>query len=155
MGCFRAAKFLVSLVLVTSVQAGADAVSCLPEFNSLRAVADFSDGSVKQTFKLKSENINGLFESKVRLTATLDGDLGRLTMKFHWDESFGGVSLPYNLYSVLVLQSGQVVGWFDFSNECQGPGVGFYPGQSFTAKPLKVDDFAGKQFKFIVWGRIN
>lgn len=141
--------FVLSLVFLSSA-AFAEGTHCLPEYTSLRAEGDFSQ-SPQHTFVLKSENSRGLFESKARLTATVAG--GHLSMKFHWDENFSGVSLPYNLFSVLVLQGDTVVGWMDFTRECQGPGVGFFPGQSFTAQPLKVD--SDGPYKFIVWGRIN
>ena len=155
MGLIRIAKWLVGLSLMNAVSAGADAISCLPEYTSLRATADFADGPSQQTFKLKSDNLNGLFESKARMTASYDAELERLNLKFHWDENFSGVSLPYNLYSVLILQGSTVVGLLDFTDDCRGLGVGFYPGQSFSARPIKIQGLPGKQFKFIVWGRIN
>ena len=141
--------FVLSMVFASSA-ALAEGTHCLPEYTSLRAQGDLTQGA-HQTFVLKSENSRGIFESKARLTASVTD--GQLLLRFHWDEAFTGVSLPYNLFSVLVLQGDVVVGWMDFTRECQGPGVGFFPGQSFSAPPLKVED--GKPFKFIVWGRIN
>lgn len=145
-------RSLVLAILTTAVSgAYADGVSCLPEFTSLRAEADFGRAS-QQTFILKSVNPKGMFETKARMTAGLEGN--QLSVKFHWDENFSGVSLPYNLYSLLVVQDGVAVGWFDFTHDCEGPGVGFFPGQSFSLPPLKTVS-SNKQIKFIIFGRIN
>lgn len=146
--------FLVAAVALWSLRGRADEVSCLPEYTSLRAQADLQ-ATPMQTFVLRSEGSKGLFDSKVRLDVSLNEQGDQLRLKFYWDHSFEGVSLPYNLFSVLVIQNGVPAGWLDFSSDCQNPGVGFFPGQSFSPSPVKVDGHAGKQFKFIVWGRIN
>ncbi|MGZ3722396.1 MAG: hypothetical protein ACXVA9_05670 [Bdellovibrionales bacterium] len=134
----------------------ADRSSCLPEFNSLQTQQVLDLGSAAQdTLELKSENSQGIFVSKARMSYTLDPASKQLQLRFHFDDKFDGVSLPHNLYSVLIVQNGSVVGWLDFTSQCQGPGVGFFPGQSFRPPALKLSGEGKQNFQFVVWGRIN
>lgn len=129
--------------------------SCLPEFNSLQILETFNiDSTADFTYPLKSENASGIFISKVRLTVSLDGFSHEMKLRAHFDEAFQGVSLPYNLYSILVLQNGAVIGWYDFTRECHGPGVGFFPGQFFSPPAIKLSGEGKQSFQIMVWGRL-
>ena len=142
--------------LVFTVAAHADGSSCVPEFTSLQTLqmVDFSSGG-SGVFPLKSENATGVFVSKARMSYTFAPSTHELRLRFHFDESFEGVSLPFNLYSVLVLHNGAVAGWYDFTHACKGIGPGFYPGQSFSPPPMKLEGEGMQSLQFMVWGRIN
>lgn len=130
--------------------------SCLPEFNSLQAILqlDLSTDSARG-FQLKSDNASGVFITKVVMDYVYSAQTQTLNMKFHFEDSFDGVSLPYNVFAILVLQNGTLVAWYDYTKACQTLGPGIYPGQSFSPLPVKLSGSGRQPLQFIVWGRIN
>lgn len=141
------------LILFFSTSAFARQSSCLPEFTSLQVV-DTSVSTHSFEYVLSSINSSGPFASKVRLSGTYDAEAQALRLNAHFDKKFDGVSLPYNLYSVLILQNGNVVGWYDFTSGCEGPGVGFYPGQDFNLPTTKLQKSSTNKLQIMVWGRL-
>jgi hypothetical protein len=147
---------LASFFALAFIPAASAEPSCLPEFNSLQVLQTMDlDASNSDTFLLKSENASGIFVSKARLSYVYDFASKEIKLRFHFDDDFDGVSLPYNVYAYLILQNGEVAAWYDLTGSCRGPGVGFYPGQNFSPPPLKVDGAGKQNFQFIVWGRIG
>jgi len=73
-----------------------------------------------------------------------------LTFRFKFD----GVSLPYNIYAVLVVSSDKVLAWYDLTKECRGPEASIFPGQSYSIPRLKDLDSSISDLHIIVWGRL-
>ena len=114
------------------------------------------DGTIpsKLNLPLFSLNASGLFQTKVVLDGNYDPASGKLSLSNHFDEKFEGVSLPYNLFAVLVIADGHVVAWQDYTQGCVGTGVGIFPGQKFLLKPVNLP--ANKQkLQITVWGSLN
>jgi hypothetical protein len=131
--------------------------SCLPDWTSLQSIQDID---VKQSSRLKSflssQNASGKFQTKVIFESDYSALSGQLTLTLQFDPDFTGVSLPYNLYSVLVVAGGQVLAWEDFTEQCNGPGNGFYPGRLVTLPTIKINQPVGEKEKLqiLVWGRL-
>jgi hypothetical protein len=86
--------------------------SCLLDFTSLDV---FQDSSVQSfSLPLKSRNAHGPFVTRATLDGQSDGATLALTFRFKLD----GVSLPYNIYAVLVVSGGEVLAWRDGATTC-------------------------------------
>lgn len=147
-----AGVFLLWATLASAVERP----SCLPEYNSLQAILPLdlsADGA--RSFQLKSDNASGVFLTKVVMDYAYSAQAQTLNMKFHFDDAFGGVSLPYNVFAILVLQNGNPVVWYDYTKACQTLGPGIYPGQSFSPVPVKLSGGGRQPLQIMVWGRIN
>jgi hypothetical protein len=105
---------------------------------------------------LVSENRTGLFETKVQLAGEIrDGEESPvLDLTLRFDPAFQGVSLPYNLYTVLVISNGRVLNWLDFTNSCHGPGISFFPGRSVRIPSVKLIGADPQKLQIMVWGRL-
>jgi hypothetical protein len=64
------------------------------------------------------------------------------------------VSLPYNIYAVLVVSGGEVLAWRDLTKACTDPGASIFPGQSFALPPIKTSNMGKSDWHIIVWGRL-
>ena len=113
------------------------------------------DHDLSSDYQLKSQGPNGLFVSKVLLTANYQSANHQLSLQVHWDDKFDGVSLPYNLFAAMVLQDGVPVGWYDFTDKCTGPGVGLFPGSQFTLPATGLRGTGNSALQIMLWGRIN
>lgn len=128
-------------------------LSCLPDFNSLQVLETVDlAGSKTFSYPLKSENANGLFNTRVFLSGTLSNRT--LNLKAHFDETFDGVSLPYNLFVVVIIQDGQVVQYIDFTDACNDPGISFFPGQAVSLTPVALEGEGSTRLQIAVWGRL-
>jgi hypothetical protein len=122
--------------------------SCLPDFTSLDVFQDASAPSF--SLPLKSQNASGPFVTHATLDGRWDGTALALTFQFR----FGGVSLPYDIFAVLVTSGRDVLAWNDLTNACSGPGAGIFPGDSFPLPPIKTTAAPKPGWHIIVWGRL-
>jgi hypothetical protein len=152
-------RFIWTIVLIVAglwSSASAGQSSCLPAFNSLQT-AEVFDPKQPAVFirALATEGASGLIQTKVQLVGRPSKDVpNALDLSVRFDPNFNGVSLPYNLYSVLVIRDGEVMSWMDFTKQCQGPGIGFYPGQEVHLPLLKFDGGDAHKLQIMIWGRI-
>jgi hypothetical protein len=125
--------------------------SCLPDYTAMQEF--YSSGAPMPAVKrLRAQNVSGSFETKVE--AVIDWRDGELLLSFRFDPAFDGVSLPYNLYAVMVLRDGEVVSWNDFTSQCRGPGLGFYPGREIRLDSIKLPGRPTQSLQIMVWGRL-
>jgi hypothetical protein len=143
------------LLSSTSVFAQSNS-SCLPPWTALQIIETF-DGSRDYDFThvLETENASGRSPTRVVVDGHYSAQTHQLSMNAHFDDKFNGVSLPYDLYSVLVVESGDVAGWQDFTKGCTGPGVGFYPGQNFPIPYSKLKGTGKVSIQIMIWGMLN
>jgi len=148
-------RWLKLIVLMTSLfglRAEAQ-LSCLPSYTALQVVEDIDLGARHNfSYALKSENAVGLFDSRVFLSGSAAG--GQLVLRAHFDDTFDGFSLPYNLFTVMVMQDGKVVGYLDFTEACNDPGIGFFPGQNIWLGPIQLNGVGTSRVQIAVWGRL-
>lgn len=139
-------RTIVLLVLFSwnEVQADAGQRSCLPERTSA------------QIFWTVEAHTDSLLihplSSKVQLMARQSGGAVSLTLRF--DPSFDGVSLPFNLFAVLVVKNGSVIAWWDYTRGCQTPGLSFFPGREIELPELKLVGAGPDQLQIMVWGKL-
>jgi hypothetical protein len=122
--------------------------SCLPDFTSLDV---FQDSTVQSfSLPLKSRNVNGPFVTHATLDGKWDGTALALTFQFKFD----GVSIPYNIYAVLVVSGGEVLAWRDLTKACTDPGASIFPGRSFALPPIQTSNIGKSDWHIIVWGQL-
>ncbi len=80
------------------------------------------------------------------------GDAVKMSVRF--DPKFDGVSLPYNLFAILIIRDGEAAAWWDFTSGCTGPGVSFFPGQEIHLPKLKLIGADPERLQIMVWGRL-
>jgi hypothetical protein len=122
--------------------------SCLPSFTALQTFEtahEFKHG-------LSSRNSQGDFLTHVIFEGTRTENELRLRVGF--DPAWEGVSLPYNLYAVMVIANGESVAWLDFTNGCQGPGISFFPGRTLDLPVVKLLGVSGQKLQIMVWGKL-
>lgn len=130
--------------------------SCLPGWTSLQSI-ELMDTTKDYDFShsLEGENANGRHTTKVVIDGHYNAQSKQLILSAHFDDKFNGVSLPFNLFSALVIEGGQVNAWQDFTKECNSPGVGFYPGQTFQLPVFKLKGSGKESVQIMIWGSIN
>lgn len=128
--------------------------SCLPDFNALQ-VREVFDLNLAHNFSYPFQSVNarGNFTTHVQLRGKYGTD-HKLQLEALFDPNFQGVSLPYNLYAMLLVQNGSVVGWFDFTDGCQGPGIGFFPGQVIHLPRVQLSGGGKAAVQIMIWGRL-
>lgn len=152
----RLGIFISTLALMPAFAAAASgAESCLPSFVSLQAFERLYPERARQVaFPLRTEGPDGLFGTKALLTVEVDPNNGELRLTAAFDPNFDGVSLAYNLYAVQVVLDGNTVAWTDFTNQCRGPGVSFFPGGSVRLPKVKLVGRHEQTLQIMVWGRL-
>jgi hypothetical protein len=133
--------------------------SCLPTYTALQTVVALDpQAKVDHVFRLKTVRQGQVEDSRVLLqfTPAKGGDAAEHTLEAHtyFDPTFDGVSLPYNLYSVMIVEDGVVMAWWDFTNVCKGPGLSFFPGRRVQLPSLKLVGDRRRKLQIMVWGRI-
>lgn len=130
--------------------------SCLPEFTSLRTVFESDPAQPRvYDFPLLSENGSRRFVTRARLHAEPSATLtGAYDMVVRFDPDFDGVSLAYTLMAVQVIVNGEVTLWMDYTRECRGPGLSFFPGGVVRLPALKLAPAHVDRVQIIVWGRL-
>ncbi len=134
--------------------------SCLPDFTALTVVKSVGEeGEGEFTQILSSENESGRFQTDVEWVGNLTADPQsgyQLNMKFRFSAFAPDLSLPANIYAVLVVFNGAPLAWWDFTEECMDPGISFFPGQEFDLPQIKNLPVEGspRQLQVIVWARL-
>jgi hypothetical protein len=145
----KVAPILLSAYLLATAPVFARANdSCLPEFTSLDGFQEASASSF--SLPLKSHNVSGPFVTHATLEGQWDGSALSLTFQFKVD----GVSLPYNIFAVMIVSDKDVLAWHDLTNSCTGPGKGIFPGQSYALPAVKTSTAPRAGWHIIVWGRL-
>lgn len=151
--CLLTVALLILLVVRGAGFGTASAQStCLPEFAALDAI-ELLKANVPRTFthRLRSKNVDGIFLSKASLTGRFDG-INQLDLEFRFDRE--GVSLPYNIYAVLVASPEEAFAWHDLTKGCTGPGASIFPGGSFKLPATKLSRSLAINLHLLVWGRL-
>jgi len=126
--------------------------SCLPDFLALQTQVP---GRVDQTFARDLQTrVNGeLIPIAVEFRGEMRSD-GQMHSHLQFTLNDDHVSLPFNLYAVLVASHGRVLAWWDFTLGCEQPGVSFFPGRVFTLPTLKNVDGSVETLQVMIWGRL-
>lgn len=151
----RRALFVL-LTLICSQGALAGPRSCLPEFTALQSVVMVDPTNFSPfVFWLNTERGTDRIQTKVQLVGQLSLDKpGAFDLIVRFDPAFDGVSLPFNLYSVYVVNDGEPLAWMDFTNSCLGPGISFFPGKEIRLPAVKFVGEKTHKLQIMVWGRI-
>jgi len=130
--------------------------SCLPDFMSLQELLIVGGEELApQTFVLKSENHRGRFPTHARLKLASDPlHKNRLMASVSFAPEFDGVSLPYNLYVLAFVLDGEMVGWWDYTRGCTGPGLSFFPGAEIRLPHVNLVGDRPQKLQIMVWGRL-
>lgn len=104
------------------------------------------------SYQLKSLEGKDVFQTPMRLDGSYDETTKQLNMKLKFDSD--GVSLPYDLYAVMVFQDDSLVAYWDFTEGCKGPGLGFFPQQTFKFPAVKLHGTGTHPLRVLVWGRL-
>jgi hypothetical protein len=129
------------------------AETCLPGFSSLDVIEVVETGSSHSfSHQLKAANRSGIFLSRATLNGEFEGQ--ELKLSFHFD--FDGVSLPYNIFALLVASETEVLAWHDFTRGCYSPPPSIFPGQSYNKTPaIRINNPGKFNLHIIVWGNIG
>lgn len=128
--------------------------SCLPPFLALQVYENVSSQSSGFSYSLRTLKSNSWQQTRVLLTADPADQNGAMPLRVHFDPKFDGVSLPYNLYAILITHENEVVGWWDFTNGCNSPGMSFYPGDEVLLPAFKRLGNDVQKIQIMVWGMI-
>ncbi len=130
--------------------------SCLSEHTALQTVEVIQPGvSHKFRYPLIAQRANESFETKVYFEGTVDQqDPTILRFSVAFDPSFSGVSIPYTVQALLILRDGDVIGWWDFTRLCKGPGISFFPGRVIQMPVVKLIGGKSQTLQIMVWGRL-
>ena len=137
----------VAAVVFSAQPAKAD--TCFPPFTSLDVFQAVNKDNPQFSHRLKSRNLQGLFVTR----ATLEGKLNerKLELAFHFRAD--GVSLPYNIFAVLVATDSQPLAWHDLTKGCTGLPGSIFPGQSVKIPPVTLPSDP-VDLHIVVWGRL-
>lgn len=136
-------RIVFLLILAFTFKTQAELTSCLPGSATTILWDVPVESSVERTWPLSKH---------VQLSAVKDGEA--VKMKVEFDPKFEGVSLPYTVFAVLVVRDGEVVGWWDFSSQCRGPGASFFPGRSIRLPVAKLVGGTQERLQIMVWGKL-
>ena len=127
--------------------------SCLPDFTALQTIEVLKSTDHSFAYPLASKGPAGEFTTRVRAEGRMiDGKA--LSLRFLFDPTFDGVSLPYNLFAVMVLVDGVAIGYHDFTNACTSPGLSFFPGRIIEMPVVKFPHAGAERLQVMVWGKI-
>lgn len=140
-------RWVLLTLFLLSARVGADP-SCLPDFVSLQATEKLSSPQ-QMVHSLKSSRGGVLFQTDAVMDSSYDGETLKLRVRFTDPTA---LSLPYNLYAVLVIVNGEVVSWQDLTGQCSGSGQSIFPGQTIELQPVKIRSQGLIQFS--VWGKL-
>jgi hypothetical protein len=130
--------------------------SCLADFSSLQFMTMVSSSeAVHAQSPMKTMRAGELQATHVVFDLdSVDGQSDQLEATIRFDPKFTGVSLPYNLQAVLMVKGGEVLGWWDFTHACTGPGVSFFPGRVIYLPKVKLIGVKPEPLQIIVWGKL-
>lgn len=130
--------------------------SCLPSYTALQLVETIVPGtSGNFAHILMNDNGAGLKKTRVQLRVSNSPSFpGELRLAIGFDPLFDGVSLPYNLYALMVVREGEVIGWWDFTSGCTESGLSFFPGREIELPTAKLIGDKPQKLQIMVWGRL-
>lgn len=146
----RAVAVLLFAAGVLLPTRGHGQTSCLPDYTAAQAIWSANAPTFKQS--LLSRRSGNLITTRVWIEGTRTKDSADLWLRF--DPDFDGVSLPYNLFAVLIIRDGEPAAWWDFTASCKGPGLSFFPGREVHLPPLKLIGGPSDRLQIMVWGRL-
>lgn len=144
------AAILFFLALLIPAQ-GHGQTSCLPESTAAQTFWRVGAGEPLRV-PLSTRRGEETILTRVYLEGDRDGETIRMKVRF--DPDFQGVSLPYNLYAVLVIRNGAPFAWWDFTSGCEGSGLSFFPGQEILLPKVKTVGDKADRLQIMVWGRL-
>ncbi len=128
-------------------------MSCLPETLSLQAFESISASGNSRSFPLKSEKFGQIKDSGAQVRIDQDIQSGRLDVEFSF-QAEDGISLPFNVYALLIVTSDGEKEFRDFTSHCTDPGIGFYPGQKVKLDPIFLKLREEQTYHLMIWGRM-
>jgi hypothetical protein len=137
---------MIALSALKSSVAQAD-TSCFPKHNALQLFERVNIAKDQtKTYLLNPDSPNRQW-TEAQVSYSTQGDLA---MTFKFEDRFDGVSIPYNISAVLVIQNGLPLTWLDLTRSCEVPPVGIFPGQKFR---LPLGKLSGPQasLQIFVW----
>lgn len=172
-------RTLVALLVLGSWSVAASGQSsCMPEYTALNVVERVVP-LLERSFVHSLRSMNGagdMFSTRVQVEGRVSvsarpieagvGDVSvhlnqasvsseaSLDLTVQFDPAFGGVSLPYNLYAILVISDGRVLTWLDFTDSCRSSGVSFFPGREVRIPSVKLIGVDPQTLQIMVWGRM-
>jgi len=144
---------LLSILGVFSLSAQAQSpISCLPEATSLQAYESGGQGDMAKTYELMTLRFGQLAASgvNVQLKQSQKDQSLELSFSFQQDDI---MSLPFNIYAILVVtEKGETI-WRDLTAACTDPGIGFYPGQKVELDPIPLKIGPSESYRVMIWGQ--
>lgn len=130
--------------------------SCLPSSTALQVIETVvPEKSGHFTYNLMSDRGGTLAKTKVQVTGSYSASSSReVKFTIGFDPQFQGVSLPYNLYAMMIIRDGEVIGWWDFTLGCTEPGLSFFPGREIELPAAKLIGDKPQKLQIMVWGRL-
>lgn len=135
---------LLNLLFPLNVWSDSGRKSCLPEQTAAQLI-----------WTLETSNADSLLyqlTDQVQLVGERSGDSVHFKIRFNPD--FQGVSLPYNLYAVMVVKEGEPMAWWDFTRSCLAPGVSFFPGREVQLPKVNLVGGRAERLQIMVWGKL-
>lgn len=127
--------------------------SCLPEATSLQVIEVWQESdSLKKNYPLKTLSFDQLKDSGVQVSIKYSKIRKSFDMSFFFEDS-STMSLPFNLYAVMISNSRGKVLWKDFTSSCFDPGIGFYPGQTVNLDGLPLELQDKESYRVMIWGK--
>jgi hypothetical protein len=123
--------------------------SCLPVYTALQTV---ESSDVPFEHRLIGNGPDGPHETRIFFGGAVENS--SLKMKVQFDPTFNGVSIPYNVFAVLVVADGETVAWYDFTRGCRSPPISFFPGRVIELPPVKLLGSQPQKLQIMVWGKL-
>lgn len=147
-------RILVTTLVMLSLGAEAQ-TSCLPSGVAAQ-VFEIVDPKVpfEKTYVLNRWLAGEAYPSLVQMewksmVNPLDGMEGWIRFR----PDFDGVSVPFNVYGVMIILNGQPLLWWDLTDECKSPGVGLFPGDLLKLPSIKWAHFQKQSLQIQIWAR--
>lgn len=129
-------------------------ISCLPDVTSLQTFETWSiDQPLEKIYELKTQKFDRIKNTQVLVSATHNLDKKSLELVFSFSKP-DVMSLPFNIYAIMVSTSRGEVIWRDLTSSCMEPGIGFFPGQKIPLEPIPLELNEGDSYRLMIWGRI-
>lgn len=128
--------------------------SCFPAFMAIDVFETVASGEPRSFFHfLKSENTDGIFQTKARLIGVYDGKV-TLNLSIDFEGMDGETGLPYNVFALLATDNQNVVSLTDFTVGCTSPPLAVFMGGTSPLAKVTMDERSrGASFHIVVWGR--
>lgn len=128
-------------------------LSCLPEATSLQVFEIWNESaSTRKNYPLKTLNFERLKDSGVEVSMKYSKERKAFDLSFTFKDS-NSISLPFNLYAIMIANSRGKILWKDFTSSCMDPGIGFYPGQTVNLDDLSMELQDKEPYRVMIWGQ--